>query len=49
MLDQVCEPAIFPSRTLSSRSKTVNAKHYAMYELDAMSKSYAQAWKKFWN
>ena len=32
---------------LIGRSKKIDAKHYATYELDAMSKSYAEAWKKF--
>lgn len=37
----------FEANILAGRAKTVDAKHYAMYELDAMSKSYAEAWKKF--
>ena len=37
----------FEANVLAGRAKTVDAKHYAMYELDAMSKSYADAWKKF--
>jgi hypothetical protein len=37
----------FEANVLAGRAKTVDAKHYAMYELDAMSKNYANAWKKF--
>jgi intergrase/recombinase len=37
----------FEANILAGRAKTVDAKHYAMYELDTMSKSYAEAWKKF--
>jgi intergrase/recombinase len=37
----------FEANILAGRAKTVDAKHYAMYELDVMSKSYADAWKKF--
>jgi intergrase/recombinase len=37
----------FEANILAGRAKTVDAKHYAMYELDAMSKSYAEAWRKF--
>jgi intergrase/recombinase len=37
----------FEANILAGRAKTVDAKHYAMYELDAMSKSYAEAWSKF--
>jgi intergrase/recombinase len=36
----------FEANILAGRAKTVDAKHYAMYELDAMSKSYAEAWRK---
>src|SRR5215213_1620043 len=32
---------------LAGRAKSVSAKHYAMYELDKLTKAYAQAWKKF--
>ena len=32
---------------LAGRAKSVSAKHYAMYELDKISESYAQAWEKF--
>jgi intergrase/recombinase len=37
----------FEANILAGRAKTVDAKHYAMYELDAMSKNYAEAWRKF--
>jgi hypothetical protein len=37
----------FESNILAGRAKTVDAKHYAMYELDMMTKSYTEAWKKF--
>ena len=37
----------FEASILAGRAKTVDAKHYAMYELDAISKSYAEAWSKF--
>ena len=37
----------FEANILAGRAKTVDAKHYAMYELDSMSKSYNEAWKKF--
>ena len=37
----------FEANILAGRAKTVDAKHYAMYELDSMSKSYSEAWKKF--
>ena len=37
----------FEANILAGRAKTVDARHYAMYELDSMSKSYSEAWKKF--
>jgi intergrase/recombinase len=37
----------FEANILAGRAKTVDAKHYAMYELDSMSKRYSEAWKKF--
>jgi hypothetical protein len=37
----------FEANILAGRAKTVDAKHYAMYELDSMSNSYSEAWKKF--
>lgn len=37
----------FEANVLAGRAKSVDAKHYAMYELDEMSKKYAEAWKKF--
>ena len=32
---------------LAGRAKSVSAKHYAMYELDKLTETYAQAWDKF--
>ena len=44
----MCRPMKpFEANILAGRAKTVDAKHYAMYELDSMSKSYNEAWKKF--
>lgn len=37
----------FEANVLAGRAKTVDAKHYAMYELNEMSEKYAEAWKKF--
>lgn len=37
----------FEANILAGRAKTVDAKHYAMYELDLMSKSYVESWSKF--
>src|SRR5215203_1022744 len=37
----------FEANVLAGRAKTVDAKHYAMYELDSMSKNYVDAWSKF--
>jgi intergrase/recombinase len=37
----------FEANVLAGRAKSVDAKHYAMYELDEMSDKYAEAWKKF--
>jgi intergrase/recombinase len=37
----------FEANILAGRAKSVDAKHYAMYELDMMTKSYTEAWKKF--
>ena len=31
---------------LAGRAKSVSAKHYAMYELDKLTQTYAQAWEK---
>ncbi len=37
----------FEANVLAGRAKSVDAKHYAMYELNEMSEKYAEAWKKF--
>jgi intergrase/recombinase len=37
----------FEANILAGRAKTVDAKHYAMYELDLMSNNYVDAWSKF--
>jgi intergrase/recombinase len=37
----------FEANVLAGRTNSVDAKHYAMYELDEMSEKYTQAWKKF--
>jgi intergrase/recombinase len=37
----------FEANILAGRAKSVDAKHYAMYELDLMSNSYVEAWSKF--
>jgi intergrase/recombinase len=37
----------FEANILAGRAKSVDAKHYAMYELDVMSENYANAWKRF--
>jgi intergrase/recombinase len=37
----------FEANILAGRAKSVDARHYAMYELDLMSENYANAWKKF--
>jgi intergrase/recombinase len=37
----------FEANILAGRAKTVDAKHYAMYELDLMSNNYVEAWEKF--
>ena len=37
----------FEVNILAGRAKTVAAKHYVMYELDLMSKNYADSWSKF--
>ena len=37
----------FEANILAGRAKTVDAKHYALYELDVMSNNYIEAWSKF--
>lgn len=37
----------FEANVLAGRAKSVDAKHYAMYELNEMSEKYANAWNKF--
>jgi hypothetical protein len=37
----------FEANILAGCAKTVDGKHYAMYELDLMSKNYVDAWAKF--
>jgi hypothetical protein len=37
----------FEANILAGRAKTVDARHYAMYELYSMSKNYEEAWSKF--
>lgn len=37
----------FEANVLAGRAKSVDAKHYALYELDEMSGKYAEAWNKF--
>ena len=37
----------FEANILAGRAKTVDAKHYAMYELDLMSSNYINTWSKF--
>jgi intergrase/recombinase len=37
----------FEANVLAGRAKTVDAKHYAMYELDSMSNNYVEAWSKY--
>jgi len=37
----------FEANILAGRAKTVDARHYAMYELDSMSRSYEEGWSKF--
>ena len=37
----------FEANILAGRAKTVDAKHYAMYELDLLSNNYADSWSKF--
>jgi intergrase/recombinase len=37
----------FEANILAGRAKTVDAKHYAMYELDHMSNRYVESWSKF--
>jgi intergrase/recombinase len=36
----------FEANILAGRAKSVDAKHYAMYELNEMSEKYAEAWNK---
>jgi intergrase/recombinase len=37
----------FEANILAGRAKTVDAKHYAMYELDLLSNNYMDSWSKF--
>jgi hypothetical protein len=37
----------FEANILAGRAKTVDAKHYPMYELDLMSNNYMDSWSKF--
>ena len=37
----------FEANVLAGRAKSVDAKHYAMYELDLMSENYSKAWNRF--
>jgi intergrase/recombinase len=37
----------FEANILAGRAKSVDAKHYAMYELNEMTKKYSEAWQKF--
>jgi hypothetical protein len=37
----------FEANILAGRAKSVDAKHYAMYELDVMSENYGNAWKRY--
>ena len=37
----------FEANVLAGRAKSVDAKHYAMYELNEMSDKYVEAWNKF--
>jgi hypothetical protein len=37
----------FEVNVLAGRAKSVDARHYAIYELDVTSENYANAWKKF--
>lgn len=37
----------FEANILAGRAKSVDAKHYAMYELDEMTEKYSQAWNRF--
>lgn len=37
----------FEANILAGRAKSVDAKHYAMYELDEMTSKYEEAWNKF--
>ena len=39
----------FEANILAGRAKSVDAKHYAMYELDEMTTKYEEAWNKFAN
>jgi len=38
---------LFEVNVLTGRAKSVDTRHYAMYELDLMSENHANAWKKF--
>jgi intergrase/recombinase len=37
----------FEANILAGRAKTVDAKHYAIYELDSMTNKYVEAWSKY--
>jgi len=37
----------FEANVLGGRAKSVDAKHYAIYELNEMSDKYIKAWNKF--
>jgi hypothetical protein len=37
----------FEANVLAGRAKTVDAKHYAKYQLDSMSNNYVEAWTKY--
>ena len=47
VLCRVMKP--FEANILAGRAKSVDAKHYAMYELDEMASKYSQAWNRFAN
>lgn len=38
---------LFEANILTGRAKTVDAKHYAIYELDSMTNKYVEAWAKY--
>jgi hypothetical protein len=39
--------AKIPTNYVAGGARSVDARHYAMYEVDVMSENYANAWKKF--